>query len=288
MVAIARLCSSILRRTTHQFQIRKHSLLCGDIDRFNGVTIDLKTQLPTTTSTADFHKILKESLHVWKSEGRNAIWLHLPIDYGRYIDIAAEEGFQFHNAENNECLLKLWLDDREDPTPRFATHQLGVCGVVLREDTQELLVIQEKKSQFTTWKFPGGLADLGEDIGNAAIRETLEETGVQTEFASVIAFRQQHNHPSAFGRSDLYVVCRLRPLTFDIKPCEHEILQCCWMHVDELREHLQITSLTHRISNIILYGLKHGFDSIDFTSEDMLSPYKGQHFTAFHRNLPQL
>lgn len=109
-----------------------------------------------------------------------------------------------------------------------------------------------------------------------------------SEFASVIAFRQQHDHPSAFGRSDLYVVCRLRPLTFDIVPCDHEISECRWMHVKELRENLNITSLTHRITNLILYGLDNGFETVDFTSEQLQSPYKGMHFTVFNKNVPQM
>lgn len=64
----------------------------------------------------------------WREQGRSAIWLQLPINYSRYIDVAAAEGFEFHNAENSKCLLKLWLRERNDATPRFATHQLGVCG----------------------------------------------------------------------------------------------------------------------------------------------------------------
>lgn len=105
------------------------------------------------------------------------------------------------------------------------------------------------------------------------------------DFASVIAFRQQHQHPSAFGRSDMYVICRLRPLTFDIVPCDREVLKCQWMSIEELRGHTQIASITHRITSLILYGLEFGFDTVDFTAEEMQSVYKGMHFTIFHRNI---
>lgn len=30
------------------------------------------------------------------------------------------------------------------------------------------------------WKFPGGVSDFAEDIGEAAIREVKEETGILT------------------------------------------------------------------------------------------------------------
>lgn len=267
--------------------IRRSSSLQGSLDRFNGVTVNVKEQISPSTSTEEFNVLLKESLNQWKSEGRSAVWLQIPITYSRYIEVAAKEGFLFHNAENDACLMKIWLRLGPDASPRFATHQLGVCGVVVKEDTSELLVIQEKKSQFTMWKFPGGLAELRENIGDAAVRETFEETGVKTEFASVIAFRQQHQHPSAFGRSDLYIVCRLRPLTFDILPCDQEVLKCQWMHIHELRDHIQTASITHRITSLVLYGLDHGFDSIEYSAEQMKSVYVGQYFTLFHKSIPK-
>lgn len=53
-----------------------------------------------------------------------------------------------------------------------------------------------------------GLIDAGEDLPDAAAREVLEETGVQTEFISVLAFR--HGHRGLFGKSDLFFVVRMR------------------------------------------------------------------------------
>ena len=70
-----------------------------------------------------------DSLQKWRNQNRTAIWLQVPLQHSRHIAVAAQYGFLFHNAEHKQCLLKLWLPKGvPDTTPRFATHQLGVCG----------------------------------------------------------------------------------------------------------------------------------------------------------------
>lgn len=49
--------------------------------------------------------------------------------------------------------------------------------------------MKERKGVYLGWKFPGGAVDPGEALHEAVRREVLEETGVQTEFECVLAFR---------------------------------------------------------------------------------------------------
>ncbi len=86
--------------------------------------------------------------------------------------------------------------------PEYATHQVGVGAVVIRrdggrrktgkgrtgssmndvddggggdrdDDDDELHVVREARNNYRPWKIPGGLAELGEHIDEAAIREVL-------------------------------------------------------------------------------------------------------------------
>lgn len=103
-------------------------------------------------------------------------------------------------------------------------------------DEHEVLLVKDKHKG-AMWKFPGGLADQGEGIGEAAVREVWEETGVETEFRSVLSMR--HQHDVQFGNSDLYFICRLMPKAggvLDINKCIDEIADACWMPLEQFKK----------------------------------------------------
>jgi len=117
--------------------------------------------------------------------------------------------------------------------PIGATTGIGVGGFVLNSKN-ELLVVKEKYQKMALWKLPGGMADASEEISDAAIREVFEETGIKTEFCSIVCFR--HSHHGLFNVSNLYIIVRLKPLNFDISIEEGEISEAKWMPLDEYIE----------------------------------------------------
>jgi hypothetical protein len=60
----------------------------------------------------------------------------------------------------------------------------------------------------------------------------LEETGVRTEFVSLLCLREKHGY--LWGRTDLYFVLRMRPVAgTEIRIDEREIAAAQWMDLDE-------------------------------------------------------
>ncbi len=109
---------------------------------------------------------------------------------------------------------------------------MGIAGCVVADDGRVLCVQENKRDKSEKlWKFPGGLANVGEDIGTAAEREVFEETGVKSQFKSILCFR--HQHAFQFGQGDLYFTCRMSALSTDITKCPHEISEAKWMTIDE-------------------------------------------------------
>ncbi|XP_055033269.2 nucleoside diphosphate-linked moiety X motif 6 [Misgurnus anguillicaudatus] len=264
---------------------RRVTLLSGDVDRFGGVTV---RDFPPKISEDEFKDLLWESLCHWQSEGRVAVWLHVPITLSRLAAAAACHGFTFHHARRDVAVLSLWVGEGEDRLPAFATHQVGVAGAVVDESDGKVLVVQDKNKTKNAWKFPGGLSDLGENIGDTAVREVFEETGVRSEFRSLLSIRQQHNHPGAFRMSDMYLICRLRPLSYDINFCTQECLRCEWLDLAELAKTSETTPITSRIAKLLLYGLEKGFHNIDLTMEELPAVYSGMFYQLYYRRLPEI
>ncbi len=101
-------------------------------------------------------------------------------------------------------------------------------------ESNDLLVVREKvgfRGRTPTLKLPGGASLAGEHLAEAVTREVLEETGVETRFESLVCFRHWHGY--RYGKSDIYFVCRLRPLTSEITMQAEEIQECLWMPVQE-------------------------------------------------------
>ncbi|KAM7389047.1 hypothetical protein PAMP_023045 [Pampus punctatissimus] len=268
-------------------QVKGSGALTGTVDRFGGVTVNLvDTGLPADISEGAFSGLLKDSLVQWKAEGKVAVWLRVPISLSRCAAAASAHGFTFHHAKHDHAVLSLWLGEGESRLPGFATHQLGVAGAVVDKSSGKVLVVQDRNKTKNAWKFPGGLSDPGENIGDTAVREVFEETGVRSEFRSLLSIRQQHNHPGAFGMSDMYIICRLSPLTYDINFCTQECVRCEWLDLAELAKTNATTPITSRVARLLLHGLERGFNKIDLTMEELPAVYSGRFYQLYHRQLP--
>ncbi|XP_037353037.1 nucleoside diphosphate-linked moiety X motif 6 [Talpa occidentalis] len=136
------------------------------------------------------------------------------------------------------------------------------------------------------WKFPGGLSEPGENIGDTAVREVFEETGVRAEFRSLLSLRQQHRSPGAFGKSDLFVVCRLQPRSLALRLCPHECARGAWMDLGRLARTAHTTALTSRVARLLLYGHEAGFDKVDLPMEQLPAVHPGLSYQLYHRPLP--
>ncbi|KAL6195942.1 hypothetical protein ACLB2K_031559 [Fragaria x ananassa] len=204
-------------------------LLPATNDDHGGVIVDVKD----ATEPQAFLSLLRASIAQWRQQGKKGVWIKLPIELVNLVETVVKEGFHYHHAEPHYLMLVYWIPETTNTIPANASHRVGV-GAIILNDISELLVVQEKSGRLQgtgVWKIPTGVVDEGEDITVAAVREVKEETGIDAEFQEVLAFRQAHK--SFFEKSDLFFVCMLRPLSFDIQKQDLEIEAAMWMSLEE-------------------------------------------------------
>ncbi len=188
-----------------------------------------------TDDPGAFRESLRHSLEAWRAEGILVVWLEAPISKASLVPVAVDAGFSYHHAQEDYVMLTMTLVE-DAYIPPYATHYIGAGGVVLN-DSNELLVVRERygfRGRPPTLKLPGGALRQGEHLIEAVEREVLEETGVHSRFESVVCFRHWHGY--RYGKSDIYFVCRLRPLSSEITMQTEEIQECLWMPVGEFLE----------------------------------------------------
>ena len=202
------------------------------------------------TSVEMFAHMLEDSLGAWRAEGVRGVWLKVRTERAAFVPVAAAAGFEFHHAEKTYVMMTKWLCEDEPSTiPANASHQVGVGAFVYDAENERVLVVQEKRGPASgrdLWKMPTGLLEAGEDIPEAAIREVSEETGIETEFGTVIGCR--HGHFGLFGKSDMFFCVGLRVKSGssrDIRIQEQEISKAKWISMDEFLANPNIEAGSH-------------------------------------------
>ncbi|OAY32997.1 hypothetical protein MANES_13G061600v8 [Manihot esculenta] len=204
-------------------------LLNATEDLYDGVTVEMKEPMESEV----FVSLLRASMSKWRQQGKKGVWIKLPIQLSSLVEPVVQEGFRYHHAESDYLMLVHWIPNTPDTLPENASHRVGIGAFVINNN-REVLVVKEKNGGFRgtgVWKLPTGVVHEGEDICAAAVREVKEETGIETDFGEVLAFRQTHQ--SFFRKSDLFFICMLRPRSFDIQKQDSEIQAAQWMPIQE-------------------------------------------------------
>ncbi|KAG6486859.1 nudix hydrolase 2-like [Zingiber officinale] len=264
--------SSVLTPKLHYDNDEDVALLTAVNDEHGGVIVEMKDPMNST----DFSISLRTSLTNWKKQGIKGVWIKLPIKLANLIEVVVQEGFLYHHAEPTYLMLVRWLPNTQHTIPANASHRVGI-GAFVMNDNREILVVQEKNGILRGsgfWKFPTGVVEQAEDIHVGAIREVKEETGIDTEFVEVLAFRQTHK--SFFEKSDFFFLCLLRPLSFDIHIQELEIEAAKWMPIEEYAEQpfVQNHELLKYILDVCLAKIDKGYSG--FSPVQISSTFFGQ------------
>jgi 8-oxo-dGTP diphosphatase len=101
-----------------------------------------------------------------------------------------------------------------------------VAGTIPERDGQLLLTRRSIHPGYGLWTFPGGFVDFGESVSDAAVRETLEETGLSVDLTGLL---NVYSYPG----SPVIVVYNARVTGGTLTPCaENDRLE--WLTPDTI------------------------------------------------------
>jgi len=105
-------------------------------------------------------------------------------------------------------------DYLDDPSaPKANSLVIGVTAFV-QDDAGRVLLIERGDNGL--WALPGGGQEVGESTPAAAVRETLEETGVEVEIIGLVGIYSHPGHVIAYDdgevRQEFSICLRARPV----------------------------------------------------------------------------
>ncbi|MEV6331475.1 NUDIX domain-containing protein [Streptomyces sp. NPDC051909] len=106
------------------------------------------------------------------------------------------------------------IDYFRDPKAPKANSVVPSVTVVVRDERGHLLLIH--KTDNDLWALPGGGHDIGERIGDTAVREVEEETGIRVEVDNIVGLYTDPDHVLAYDDGEVrqqFSICfRARPV----------------------------------------------------------------------------
>ena len=146
------------------------------------------------------------------------------------LKIAADIRVAAGHELESEVLVEEWLKLVGEGVAGYVTPKVAVGAVVGNEDGEILLV---QRSDSGIWLYPTGWADVGYSASEVAVKEVLEETGIETEPLRLIAVLDGMR--LGFTSIPLYsLVFQLRAVGGELKAHPLECRDVGWFAEDRL------------------------------------------------------
>ncbi|GGP91970.1 NUDIX hydrolase [Streptosporangium pseudovulgare] len=145
------------------------------------------------------------------------------------------------------------IDFYDDPAAPRLNSLVPSVNVVVTNEAGEILMI--RRSDNGNWAVPGGAIDLGESLPDAAVRETLEETGIKCEITGLVGTYTDPRHVIVYtsdgeARQEFSIVLAGRAVDGEPTPSD-ESREVRWIPRDEVLSLSMDRSMRLRIGHFL-------------------------------------
>lgn len=145
------------------------------------------------------------------------------------------------------------IDYYDDPAAPPANSVVPAVNVVVADDDGRILLI--RRTDNGNWAVPGGTIDLGESLVGAAVRETVEESGITCEITGIVGIYSDPKHVIHYTsndevRQEFSIVLTARPVSGEPTPSS-ESSSVRWVREEELAELPMHRSMRARLADYL-------------------------------------
>ena len=145
------------------------------------------------------------------------------------------------------------VDYHDDPAAPVPNSLVPAVAVVVERADGAILLI--RRTDNGNWALPGGAMELTESVSDAAIRETLEETGVKCEVTGLAGVYSDPSHVIHYTSNDevrreFSIVLTARPVTGQPTPSA-ESREVRWVAPADLAGYTMDRSMRRRVDDYL-------------------------------------
>lgn len=145
------------------------------------------------------------------------------------------------------------IDYLNDPDAPAANSLVPSVDVVVTDDAGRILLIQ--RADNGNWALPGGGIDIGESLGEAAVREVREETGIRCTITGLVGIYTNPDHRIEYTsngevRQEFTIVLTGQPVSGQPTPSD-ETSQVVWAERDALGKYHMHPSMRRRVDHYL-------------------------------------
>ena len=145
------------------------------------------------------------------------------------------------------------IDYYDAPEAPGATSLVPSVNVVVVNDAGEILMI--RRTDNGNWAVPGGAVDLGESVAQAAVREMIEEAGIECAITGIVGIYSDPKHVILYTsngevRQEFSIVLTACPLAGQPTPSS-ESSEVRWVPSSEVLGYTMDRSMRIRINDFL-------------------------------------
>ncbi|MGW1772512.1 NUDIX hydrolase [Streptomyces sp. NPDC002104] len=141
-------------------------------------------------------------------------------------------------------------DYEDDPAAPKANSLVPAASAVVVSDEGKVLL--QRRTDNGMWALPGGKMEVGESIGECAVRETLEETGIHAEITGIVGTYTNPGHVFAYDDGEVrqeFSICLLARATGGDLRSSDESLEVGWFVPEEIDDLPMVSSIRKRVND---------------------------------------